>query len=137
MLKEWGLQLPNEPVKLDARTLQPEMVFFGRNQKVPGQVSADWMKYVRSNHAIRAYDIKNWILVYFNKDSRRAQNFASVLRKVGPGMGIDIADPFEVMLREDKIEGYIRGIKSNTTDQTQVSACQGVYWPVKARRKYR
>lgn len=120
MLKEWGLTLPDDPITLDARTLPPENIIFGRNQRVQGQKSADWMKYARSSYAIRSVDIKNWILIYYYKDNRRATNFASTIKKVGPGMGIQIYDPTEVSLKDDRIEAWIRGLKDNLRDTTQV-----------------
>lgn len=49
LLDDWGLEVPDQTTKLAARTLQPEMIFFGNNRSDRGSLQADWSRAATNN----------------------------------------------------------------------------------------
>lgn len=77
-LEGWGLSIAPDTIDLVARTLPPEPLLFGNNVKIPGKPNAEWNNEVTKNAVITAVDIRNWVLVYTERDSACSQ--ASVVQ---------------------------------------------------------
>lgn len=119
MLNRWGLTIDEDPVTLEGRNLGSEALLFGDNKKVTA-VNGDWQKCFRDVSVFQAVDIKHWIIVFPAKDARLATTFSNMIRKVGPCLGIGVAEPKKINLINDRIESYIQGLKKNIENKTQV-----------------
>ena len=74
----------------DGRRLQIEKILF-KDKSVLAGADADWGKHVVKENVISAIPLNNWVLVFFKRDSPRAMDFLSTLKKVSPCMGIRVS----------------------------------------------
>ena len=54
---------------------------------------ADWMSGMRQNRLLTAVPINSWVIIYARNDTESAHAFIRSLKKIGPGLGMGIADP--------------------------------------------
>lgn len=120
ILQEWGLNIAEHPLETEARILPSEKIFFHNKSAVTAPINAIWANCFKSQGLFRSTDLKNWLLVYTIKETNLANKFKEALKKVGPGLGIEILNPNAVLLKSDKIDCYISSLKENITSSTQV-----------------
>ena len=56
-------------------------------------------------------DLNNWVLVCTSRDYQRAMTYLHNYKKIGPQLGINVAHPREIQLRDDRTESYINEIR--------------------------
>ncbi|KAL0271382.1 UNVERIFIED_CONTAM: hypothetical protein PYX00_008486 [Menopon gallinae] len=122
MLNRWGLSIDDNPVSLTGRNLRTEQLIFGNNEII-NPVNGEWQKCFRDVSVFQAVDILNWVIIFPAKDGRVADTFVNMIKKIGPSMGIDVAEPRKVHLVNDRIDSYIQGLKQNIEDRTQIVVC--------------
>ena len=52
-----------------------------------------------------------WIIIHSPRDARFANDFAGLMRKVGPQMGIQVGDPNITGLRDESTDSYLRALR--------------------------
>ena len=73
----------------DGRRLPFEKILF-RDKNVVAGAEADWGKHAVKESVISGVPLKEWVLVFCKKDSNKAMEFLSSLKKVTPSMGIRV-----------------------------------------------
>ena len=73
----------------DGRRLPIEKILF-KDKSVLAGSDADWGKHIVKENVISAVPLNNWVLVFCKRDSPRAMDFVSTLKKVTPMMGIKV-----------------------------------------------
>nr|AUZ94235.1 piwi [Recilia dorsalis] len=120
MLEEWGLRVPENPIKLKARLLTPEAITFGQGFTNRGSAQADWTRDATSQHMLETVNIFDWIVMHTQRDERNANGFVDMMGKVCPQMGVRIEYPEMVKLRDDKTESYLRTLRDSLNGKTQL-----------------
>lgn len=120
LLEDWGLKLEPSTVELTARVVKNEDIIFGGNRKVPGSQQAEWSGALSRNLVISAIDLMSWVLLRTARDLRYGNDFIDTMQKVGPQMGIQIAQPSVVELRDDRTESYVRALRESIRPNVQI-----------------
>ena len=89
-LKNWGLRLAPDSIRLDGRVLEPETIHLGKGFKFRVGAKADWGRETTNNQCLTCVDITNWLVVFVQKNEKEATNFIGLMRKLGPRMGIQV-----------------------------------------------
>lgn len=69
-LKGWGLSIAPETINITARTLQPETLLFGNNERVNGKPNADWNMEVTKQHVMQSVDVLRWAILFVDRDKQ-------------------------------------------------------------------
>lgn len=56
-------------------------------------------------------DLNNWALVFTQRDAQRALTYLNNYKKIGPQLGINVAQPRDIGLPDDRTETYIKAIR--------------------------
>lgn len=70
ILSEWGMQINNATIDLNARVLTPEVILFGNGVRHQTDEKADWTGQLSRNTVLGQIDITSWAIVHAEKDSR-------------------------------------------------------------------
>ncbi|XP_049876482.1 piwi-like protein Ago3 [Pectinophora gossypiella] len=119
-LKGWGLSIAPETINLTARTLDPEVLYFGNNIKVPGKPNADWNGDVCRQPVMQAVDILRWAVIFTDRDKQVTQSFLETLKRCCTPMGINVSPPEMVRLPNDRTDSYIQGLRKTITQSLQL-----------------
>jgi aubergine-like protein len=65
-------------------------------------------------------DLRSWIIVHAPRDTRFANEFAGMMQKVGPQMGISVCDARIAHLRDDRTDSYLRVLRENINPNLQL-----------------
>ncbi|XP_054269475.1 piwi-like protein Ago3 isoform X2 [Macrosteles quadrilineatus] len=133
MLEEWGLQVPERPLEMTARILNPEQITFGRGFTTNGNPQADWNRDATSQHMLEVVNIDNWIVMFASRDERNAHGYVEMMGKVCPLMGVQIEYPSLNKLRDDKPDTYVKNLKESVTEKTQLVV---VIFPTQREDRY-
>ena len=92
-LQGWGLKFSPSVVGVDGRVLPPETIRQNQKSFSYKPADADWSREMRGLPLISCVPLQNWIMVYTGRNEQVAMEFLSNLKRVGPPMGIRVADP--------------------------------------------
>lgn len=120
LLAGWGLKMDSSTVDLIGRVLDPELVIFGNNTYHKGTWQADWGGAMARNKVLTAVDLRCWMIVHAPRDTRFASEFAGMMQKVGPQMGISVSDARIARLRDDRTDSYLRMLRENINPYLQL-----------------
>lgn len=120
LLAGWGLTVDPSTVDLMARVLSPEAIMFGGNVLHRGSEQADWGGAVTRNKVLTAVDLVRWIIIHSPRDLRFANEFAGMMQKVGPQMGIQVCDARIMRLSDDTTDSYLRMLRQNINPSLQL-----------------
>jgi aubergine-like protein len=65
-------------------------------------------------------DLVKWMIVHSPRDARFANEFAGMMRKIGPQMGIQVGDAYITGLRDDSTDSYLRALRQNINPTLQL-----------------
>ena len=65
-------------------------------------------------------DVTAWIIVYCKKDEKRAQEFSQAYIRCSGPLGLQVGQPTPMPLPDDRIDTYLRAIKSGIKPNTQL-----------------
>ncbi|XP_063537171.1 piwi-like protein Ago3 isoform X1 [Cydia strobilella] len=122
-LMGWGLSIHPDTVKLTARTLAPETLYFGKNRSVEGKPDADWNNDATRNTVMQAVDIIGWAILFTKRDEQVTQSFLNTLRRCCGPMGVMVQQPEMVMLPTDRTETYVQALKKTINSSIQLVVC--------------
>ncbi|KDR12118.1 piwi-like protein Ago3 [Zootermopsis nevadensis] len=120
LLTGWGLKVDSGTVDLMARVLDPEEIIFGDNVSHRGTQQADWGAAATRNNVLSAVDLMGWMIVHCPRDTRCANEFAGMMWKIGPQMGIQVSKARIVSLRDDRTDSYLRMLRENINQSLQL-----------------
>ncbi|XP_041456323.1 piwi-like protein 1 [Lytechinus variegatus] len=119
-LRDWGMEFDDQPVKFSGRVLPPEKLFQKLKQFSYSPNNADWSRDSRGNALTDAKLLRNWKIFFTRKDSNRGQDFINTLGRVANPMGMNMAKPSIVELRDDRTETYTQSLKEEYSPHTQI-----------------
>lgn len=122
-LNGWGLQFANDIVKFQARVMEPEKIYLKNATCSYNQDDADWSRDMRGAQLISSVHLEKYLLIFSRRDSQNAQDFYNALNDVGYGMGMKISEPEVVELSDDRTDSYLKAIKNNLNQDTQMVIC--------------
>jgi aubergine-like protein len=120
VLYSWGLELSKEPVILEGRKLDGELIYFAKNRVERVGPNVDWGRATTVLPALTAVSIDKWLLVFPMKNRTAAQSFDRVFRQQGPRIGIQIANPKIISLDNDRVESYLNAIRPELSPGVQL-----------------
>eukprot|EP00088_Acartia_fossae_P024862 TRINITY_DN2571_c0_g1_i14.p1 TRINITY_DN2571_c0_g1~~TRINITY_DN2571_c0_g1_i14.p1 ORF type:complete len:919 (-),score=292.46 TRINITY_DN2571_c0_g1_i14:527-3283(-) len=118
ILSDWGLELDTEPVRLEARTLAPEKLQLGKGKEFQVNQKVDWGRETTSNHCLVPKNINKWHVVYTERNKSVVAGMIDLFKKQGPRMGIQVSQPTQTCLANDRTESYCSDIRSQVEKQT-------------------
>jgi aubergine-like protein len=65
-------------------------------------------------------DLVRWIIIHSPRDVRFANEFAGMMQKVGPQMGIQVCDARIMRLSDDTTDSYLRMLRQNINPSLQL-----------------
>jgi len=109
ILDSWNLRFTQELIKFNARTLNPETILGGKNQKATYQKeNADWGSAFRKWEMVDPKSINKWAVIYPPRDADSTNEFISCLKKVGPPLGLAIGNPKKIPIQDNRPGTYIQ-----------------------------
>ena len=106
-------------LKVEGRRLQPEKILFG-NTTITSNAQADFGRDAVKEQVITPVHLNKWIVVFVKRDEGKAFDFVTMMKKVTPPMGISVADPVMLVVRDDRTETYLRSIRESLHPQVQM-----------------
>ncbi|XP_026321629.1 piwi-like protein Ago3 [Hyposmocoma kahamanoa] len=122
-LKGWGLSIAPDTINITARTLQPETLLFGNNERVNGKPNADWNMEVTKQHVMQSVDVLRWTILFTDRDKQVTEDFIQTIKRCSRPMGITVQDPDKMRLPNDRTDSFIQGLKKAITSDLQLVVC--------------
>ncbi|KAL9980655.1 hypothetical protein ACROYT_G009266 [Oculina patagonica] len=119
-LAGWNLEFEKSTLNMPGRVLPAEKIWQKNKSYGYDPKTADWSREMRGNPLHSTVNLSNWILVYTQRDSGNAKDFAQTLKKVCGPMGINVANSSDCQLPNDRTESYLDAINSNYSDNLQM-----------------
>ncbi|KAH3883086.1 hypothetical protein DPMN_007036 [Dreissena polymorpha] len=125
----WNLRFADSMLTLNARVMPQENINQLGSKLQYRQEEANWSRDMRDKKLKTAVDLQNWVVIFYQRNEpqlrneQQAKDFCGQLKNVGRPMGMNIADPIVVMLRNDRNEYYLTAIRQNLAPQTQMVMC--------------
>lgn len=121
ILDGWNLVFDKEAVRISGRVLPPEVIYHSSKVKYSyNPATADWSKELRGQHLLSTINMEDYMILFTGRDRNSAREFIEALQKVGPPMGFNVGKPNTVQLDNDRTDNFLRGIKTNLRDSTQM-----------------
>ncbi|XP_046585759.1 piwi-like protein Ago3 isoform X1 [Neodiprion lecontei] len=120
LLASWGLNLADHVVALPGRVVPTETIFFGNNKQVQGQANADWNSAACRLPMLSTPGLKNWCLIYCQRDSKSAEDFSQMFPKVGEAMGMQVSVGHLIKLKDDRTETFLRELRQNISPTMEI-----------------
>ena len=73
--------------------------------------NADWGRAATTKHVLTAVKLEKWAILFAPKNEQVVKNFCSTFRDQAPKMGIAVANPRVVKLKDDRTETYLKELK--------------------------
>eukprot|EP00795_Rhopilema_esculentum_P012740 gene12740-3467_t len=118
-LMNWGLELDRNLLQLQGRNLPAEKILLGSTSFTANR-EADWGREATRENVISAVNLNNWIVIYTKRDEAKAMDFCNTMGKVAPAMGIQVSQPMNVHLKDERTETYLKAIRDNLNPKVQM-----------------
>ena len=123
LLTDWGLQIADKPMTLQARILEPETLMFARGRTERVSPKGDWNRAACSS-VLTPVNLTKWAILYWNKNEAVVKTFCKTMQSAAQKMGISIAHPKVVALPDDRTDSYIKVIfETCETKKSSLSIC--------------
>jgi len=112
-LKDWGLEIDPNPVRFNARTLEPEKILqaTGRPQLSYGLDNADWGSQFRNFKMFNSGPgCHKWVLIVSERDSAEGNEFAKALEKSSVGMGFPMKPPKPMVIKDNRTAAFVDAV---------------------------
>ncbi|XP_008061739.1 piwi-like protein 2 [Carlito syrichta] len=110
-LMRWGLCLQKDVHKIEGRILPMERINLRNTSFITSQ-ELNWVKEVTRDPPILTIPLHFWALFYPKKALDQARELVNMLEKVAGPIGMRMSPPAWVELKDDRIETYVRTVKS-------------------------
>ncbi|XP_007440785.1 piwi-like protein 2, partial [Python bivittatus] len=110
-LSRWGLCLDGDVYKTKGRILPMERINL-KKSSFSASEDLNWTKEVSRESCISAVPVHYWALFYPKRTMEQVHELVSMLQKVSGPLDIPLTPPVWKELKDDRIETYVRAIKS-------------------------
>ncbi|XP_074065237.1 piwi-like protein 2 isoform X2 [Macrotis lagotis] len=107
----WGLCLDTDVHKISGRVLPMERINLRNSSFITSQ-ELNWTKEVTREASILTVPMHFWALFYPKRAADQARELVGMLEKIAGPIGMQMSPPAWIELKDDRIETYIRTIKS-------------------------
>ena len=110
-LKKWNISFRPEMLKLAGRVMNPEKIVF-KNKTVPYDPrQADWGRDLKQVDLLDAIPLRDWVIVYSERTRPAPEKFIQAMNQAGRPLGIQVAPPKEVPLKNDRPSDFVEAIR--------------------------
>ncbi|XP_040545319.1 piwi-like protein 2 [Gallus gallus] len=123
-LSRWGLILSPDIHRTQGRVLPSERVNLRHCSFIPAE-DVSWGREVVREAAISTVDMNCWLLVYPRRLQDVTKNLVALLRSACGPIGMQVNQPALVELKDERLETYVRTIRSilGNEDKVQLLLC--------------
>ncbi|XP_078522505.1 piwi-like protein 2 [Lissotriton helveticus] len=118
-MARWGLRLDEDVYKANGRILPAEKINL-RNNSYPTTEELNWTREVTREASISAIPMSFWALFYPKRAATQAKELVSMIEKICSPIGMRVNQPSWVELKDDRIETYVKNIKSILGSESNV-----------------
>lgn len=119
-LTNWGINLDDDILQINARHLPMEKISVGGGRSFMAGPQADWGRDMGRARVLTPVDLTHWMVVATKRDAQKAAEFLNCMSKVCPQMGINIQAPMTFELNDDKTQSYLNLIRDRINPQLQL-----------------
>lgn len=120
LLTDWGLQIADKPMTLQARVLEPETLIFGKGRQERVSPKGDWNRAACSS-VLTPVNLTKWAIIYWDKNEVVVKNFCKTMQGAAQKMGIAIANPKTVALSDDRTDSYVKQLRTLLNPTVQLA----------------
>lgn len=120
ILSDWGLELEDRAVGLEARKLPAEKVEFGKGKSFAVGDNGDFSKYIGNNEMLTVIHLTNWLIIHPKTVQKEAKSFIDLMLRNARPMGVNISQPNVIVLNDDRTETYASTLRTKLTASTQI-----------------
>uniref|UniRef100_A0A3Q3XAQ2 Piwi-like protein 2 n=1 Tax=Mola mola TaxID=94237 RepID=A0A3Q3XAQ2_MOLML len=115
-LSRWGLEIGSQIVKIKGRTLPVETICLQSTSFFTG-ADASWSREIVRDASISSVPLNIWAIFYPRRCVEQAEELVSTMNKVAGPIGVQLARPICVELKDDRTQTYIKNIHSQLTSE--------------------
>ncbi|XP_034084284.1 piwi-like protein 2 [Gymnodraco acuticeps] len=115
-LSRWGLDLDSNIILAQARVLPMETICLQSNSFTCGS-DVSWSREICRDRSISSVPLNIWAIFYPRRCAEQAEELVSVFNKVSGPIGMRLARPIHVELKDDRVETYVKSIHSQLTSE--------------------
>jgi len=119
LLTDWGMDIADDPMSLEARVLQPETLIFGKGRQETIGPKGDWNRAATSS-VLTPVNLTKWAIFFVEKNKSVVQGFCQSLQQNARRMNMTIANPRVVSLPDDRTESYVKQLRSLLNPDVQL-----------------
>uniref|UniRef100_A0A182VU77 trypsin n=1 Tax=Anopheles minimus TaxID=112268 RepID=A0A182VU77_9DIPT len=120
LLASWGLELKTTPLLMKGRQLQSENIMSGGGTTFSAGPNVDFTRQVTNNPMLEIVHIRQWILMYTQRDERVANVFMDCVKRSCKLLGVEIAQPQIEILPQDSTQLYVQALRTRIRAGTQI-----------------
>ncbi|NWI61582.1 PIWL2 protein, partial [Calyptomena viridis] len=118
-LERWGLHLDTDIYRTQGHILPMERINLRHCSFFPNE-ELSWHKEVTKELSISVISINSWLLVYPKRLQQLAKDLLAAMRSTCGAMGMQVGQPMVQELRDDRIDSYVKSIRSGLGSQEKV-----------------
>jgi len=111
-LRKWNINFRPEMLKIKSRVLNPERIFFKNKQVNYDPRAADWGRDIKQVDLLEAIPLRDWVVIYSERSRPAPEKFIQAMAQAGRPLGIQVAPPKEVPLRQDRPSDFVEAIRA-------------------------
>ncbi|XP_049278639.1 protein argonaute-3 [Anopheles funestus] len=120
LLASWGLELKTTPQLMVGRQLQVENITSGGGTVGSAGPSVDFTHQVTNNPMLEIVHIRQWMLLYTQRDERFATMFMDCVKRINKLLGMEIVQPQIEILAQDTTQLYVQALRTRIRPGTQI-----------------
>lgn len=118
-IQKWGLDLAENITRIPGRVVPSEKIIF-KKREVEVDFKCDWTRAAGNEEVLSAVELRNWLIVYPGNKEPIVARFCELAIENAHKIGIRIAQPITVPLRDDRPDTYYNEIKKNLETSIQM-----------------
>nr|XP_023694176.1 piwi-like protein 2 [Paramormyrops kingsleyae]XP_023694177.1 piwi-like protein 2 [Paramormyrops kingsleyae]XP_023694179.1 piwi-like protein 2 [Paramormyrops kingsleyae]XP_023694180.1 piwi-like protein 2 [Paramormyrops kingsleyae]XP_023694181.1 piwi-like protein 2 [Paramormyrops kingsleyae]XP_023694182.1 piwi-like protein 2 [Paramormyrops kingsleyae]XP_023694183.1 piwi-like protein 2 [Paramormyrops kingsleyae] len=118
-LTRWGLELKNDILMTEGRTLPLEKICLQSNSFITSP-DVSWSKEVVRDASICCIPLNRWSIFYPKRCAEQVEELVVTFGKVAGPMGLRLDRPIHVEVKDDRTETYIKSIHSQLNSEPNV-----------------
>ncbi|KAK5871678.1 hypothetical protein PBY51_004543 [Eleginops maclovinus] len=115
-LSRWGLNLDSNIFMAQGRVLPMETICLQSSSFTCGS-DVSWSREIGRDPSISSIPMNIWGIFYPCRCAEKAEELVSTFNKVAGPIGLRLARPIHVALRDDRTESYVKAIHSQITSE--------------------
>uniref|UniRef100_A0A182P6A3 Uncharacterized protein n=1 Tax=Anopheles epiroticus TaxID=199890 RepID=A0A182P6A3_9DIPT len=120
LLASWGLELKSTPKIMIGRQLAPENVMSGGGVVGSAGPTVDYTRQVTNNPMLEIVHIRQWMLLYTQRDEQHASVFRDCVKRTCKLLGVEVSQPQIEVLPQDTTNLYVQALRTRIRPGTQI-----------------